>query len=97
MMADDAEVIVFPKNAAQQIFYPTYVTTDEAYRHSLRDRSWKLAPTLWALVEGGPQITWEKAATDKRYADQTARCVATAELVIRLLDVITSPVALHDW
>ena len=97
-MIDDTEVVVrFPKSATQQIFYPTYVTSDEGYRNSLRDRSWKLAPTIWCLVEGGPPITWEQAATDKRYADQTARCVATCELMIRLLDVITSPIAQHDW
>lgn len=95
-MADKEQVVKFPKNPTAPIFYPTYVTTNEGYRHSLADRSWKLAPTIWSLVEGGPQITWEQAATDKNHKDQVARCIAVCELMIRILDVVTSPTACHD-
>ena len=95
-MSEESEVVRFPRDAVAPIFYPVYVTTNENYRRSLEDRSWKLAPIVWGLVEGGPQVTWERAACDKNYREQTAKCIATCELMVRLLDVITSPIARHD-
>lgn len=63
---------------------------DEAYRKSLRDRAHQLAPYLWLATNPPPHELWNDAIQDPRLAADMARCLATAELCVRIVDVICS-------
>lgn len=86
-----ADPIEFPKSAIRQIAPSIFVDFDEPYRHSLRDRAHRLAPVLWGMAERPVEITWEQAIQEPRLKEAMAKCLATAEMVIRLVDVINSP------
>ena len=88
---NDSPIIEFPKSAIRQVAPSITVDFDIGYRHSLRDRAHKLAPILWELTERPNSITWSAAIQEPKLAEAMAKCLATAEMVIRLVDVINSP------
>lgn len=65
---------------------------DEYYRQTLRERSHKLAPALWECTNPTPTVSWSLALQDPTLQDAMAICLATAEMCIRLVDVLNSPI-----
>lgn len=63
---------------------------DLPYRTSLGQRANTLAPVLWRLSHatyGAPE--WNGALQDPRLRDSMERCYKLAEVVIRMIDVVT--------
>ena len=86
------EVRPFPEAAIKRAA-PIFVDFDIGYRNSLWDRAHRLAPVIWAMTDPAPSLTWEQAIQEPKMAEAMAKCIATAELCVRLVDVINLPIA----
>jgi len=85
------EVIQFPKSSIRQIAPTLVVDWNLDYRKSLRDRAFQLAPHVWMATSPPPPIDWNAANREPKMEDVRARCLATCEMIVRLIDVTTSP------
>ena len=86
------EVVQFPKSSIRQVAPTLVVDWDIDYRKSLRDRAFQLAPHVWMATSPPPRIDWNEANRDPKMQDNVARCLATCEMIVRLIDVINSPI-----
>jgi hypothetical protein len=86
------EVVQFPVSSIRQIAPTLVIDWDIDYRRSLRDRAHMIAPVIWMASSPPPRMDWSEANREPTMADARARCLAACELIVRMIDVMLSPV-----
>lgn len=65
------------------------VQLSDPYVNQLRERAWQLAPILWKLARNWNGETWEQAYQDRRRWPDMRKCHRTAEMCLRMVDLVT--------